>query len=74
VLNRRRGVRRGAVRRNAKLTALRELVRNRGKPEVTTSAAEAGADDVTPAAEMRDGQGRTSADAGADVSGPVRTS
>jgi len=54
--------------------AVAAVVRNRGKPKITTSAAEAGADDVTPAAEMRDGQGRTSADAGADVSGPVRTS
>jgi hypothetical protein len=49
-------------------------VRNRRKPEITTSAAEADADDVAPAAEMRDGQGRTSADADAGVSGPARTS
>jgi hypothetical protein len=48
------------------------VLRNRRKPEVTTSAAGADADDVTPAPEMRDGQGRTSTDA--DVSGPVRTS
>jgi hypothetical protein len=34
------------------------VVRNRRKSEVTTSAAGADADDVTPAAEMRDGQGR----------------
>jgi len=54
--------------------AVAAVVLNRGKPKVTTSAAEAGADDVTPAAEMRDGQGRTSADAGADVHRPVRTS
>ncbi len=48
----------------------------RRKPEVTTSAAEADADDVTPAAEMRDLQGTTStdADADADVNRPIRTS
>jgi hypothetical protein len=50
------------------------VVRNRRKPEVTTSAAGMDADDVTPAAEMRDGQGRTSADAGAGVNRRVRTS
>jgi hypothetical protein len=50
------------------------VVRNRRKLEVTTSAAGAGADGVTPAAEMRDGQGRTGADAGAGVNRPVRTS
>jgi hypothetical protein len=54
--------------------AVAAVVRNRRKPEITTSAAEADADDVTPAAEMRDGQGRTSTDAGADVNRPVRTS
>jgi hypothetical protein len=48
------------------------VVRNRRKPEVTTSAAGADADDVTPAAEMRDGQGRPGTDAG--VNRPVRTS
>jgi len=49
--------------------AVAAVVRNRRKPEVTTSAAEADADDVTPAAEMRDLQGttRTDADADADV-------
>jgi hypothetical protein len=48
------------------------VIRNRGKPEVTTSAVGADADDVTPAAAMRNGQGRTGADAG--VNRPVRTS
>jgi hypothetical protein len=46
------------------------LVLNRRKPAVTTSAAEA--DELTPAAELRDGQARTST--GADVTGRVRTS
>ena len=50
------------------------VVRNRRKPEVTTPAAGADADDVTPAAEMRDGQGRTGIGAGAGVNRPVRTS
>jgi hypothetical protein len=54
--------------------AVAAVVRIRGKSKITTSAAEAGADDVTPAAEIRDGQGRTSADAGADVNRPVHTS
>ena len=54
--------------------AVAAVIRNRRKPEVTTPAAGADADDVTPAAEMRDGQGRTSADADADVNRPVRTS
>jgi hypothetical protein len=54
--------------------AVAAVARIRGKPKITTPAAEAGADDVTPAAEIRDGQGRTSADAGADVNRPVRTS
>jgi hypothetical protein len=53
--------------------AVAAVVRNRGKPKITTSAAKADANHVTPAAEMRDGQGRTSADAGADVNRPVRT-
>ena len=54
--------------------AVAAVVRNRRRPEVTTSAAEADADYVTPAAEMRDGQARTSTDADADVNRPVRTS
>ncbi len=54
--------------------AVAAVVRNRKKPEVTTSAAGADADDVTPAAEMRDGQGRTGTDADAGVNRPVRTS
>jgi len=48
------------------------VARNRRKPEVTTSAAGADADDVTPAAEMRDGHSRTGTDTG--VHRPVRTS
>jgi negative regulator of sigma E activity len=43
------------------------IVRNRSKPDSTTSAANA--DDVAPAAEMGDGQTRTSTDAAADVTG-----
>jgi hypothetical protein len=58
----------------AAASAVAAVVRNRGKPEITTSAAEADEDHVTPAAEMRDGQGRTSADADAGVNQPVRTS
>jgi hypothetical protein len=54
--------------------AVAAVVRNRRKPEVTTSAAEADADYVTPAAEMRDGQARTGTDADAGVNRPVRTS
>jgi hypothetical protein len=54
--------------------AVAAVVRNRRKPEITTSAAEADADYVTPAAEMRDGQAGTSTDADADVNRPVRTS
>jgi len=54
--------------------AVAAAVRNRRKPEVTTPAAGADADDVTPAAEMRDGQGRTGTDADAGVNRPVRTS
>ena len=66
----------------AAASAVAAVVRNRGKPEVTTSAAgadaddvtpAADADDVTPAAEMRDGQGRTGTDADAGVNRPVRT-
>jgi hypothetical protein len=44
------------------------IVRNRWKPDSTTL--EANADDVAPAAEMGDGQARTSTDADADVKGP----
>jgi hypothetical protein len=58
----------------AAASAVAAVVRNRRKPEVTTSAAEADADYVTPAAEMRDAQARTSTDADADVNRPVRTS
>jgi hypothetical protein len=48
------------------------VVRNRTKPEGTTSAAGADTDDVASAAEMRNGQGRTGTDSG--VNWPVRTS
>ncbi len=41
----------------AAASAVAAVVRNRRKPEVTTSPAEADADDVRPAAEMRDGAG-----------------
>ncbi len=54
--------------------AVAAVVRNRRKPEVTTPAADADADDVTPAAELRDGQGTTSTDADTDVNGQVGTS
>jgi hypothetical protein len=53
--------------------ALAAIVRNRRKPDLTTSA-DADADDVTPAAEMRDGQGTTSTAAHTDVNGQVGTS
>jgi hypothetical protein len=63
----------GAAMLAAAAGAVAAIVRNRGKPEITTSAAQAGTDEGTLAAEMRDGQGRTSADAGAGVNRPVRT-
>jgi hypothetical protein len=47
-------------------------VRNRRKPDSTTP--EANADDMAPAAEMGDGQARTSTDADTDVKGQARTS
>ncbi|HEY3035255.1 MAG TPA: hypothetical protein VGJ54_11445 [Streptosporangiaceae bacterium] len=50
------------------------LVRNRKKPDFTTSAAEADADDVAPAAEMGDGPAIASTDADADADRPLRTS
>ena len=53
--------------------AVAALVRNRRKPDVTTSAADADADDVAPAAEMGDGQEMASTGADADVNGQVRT-
>jgi hypothetical protein len=64
----------GVLMLAAAASAVAAVVRIRRKPEVTTSAAEADADDVTPAAEMRDGQARTGTDADADVNRPVRTS
>jgi hypothetical protein len=56
----------------AAASAAAALVLNRRKPEVATSAAEVDADELTPAAEMRDGQARTST--GADVNRRVRAS
>jgi len=46
----------------AAASAAAAVVLNRRKPEVTTSAADADADadELTPAAQMRDGQARTS--------------
>jgi hypothetical protein len=60
----------------AAASAVAALILNRKKPDFTTSAAEADADDVTPAPEMRDGQGTSTdaeASATADVNGQVRT-
>ena len=48
------------------------VVRNRGKPEVTTSAAGADAGELAPAAQMRDGKARTGT--GVDVDGRVSAS
>ena len=53
--------------------AVAAVVRNRRKPDLTTSA-DADGDDVTPAAEMRDGQGTTSTAADTHVNRPFRTS
>ncbi|HEX4657973.1 MAG TPA: hypothetical protein VH307_11355 [Streptosporangiaceae bacterium] len=52
--------------------AVAALVRSRRKPDTETSAAEMDADDVTPAAQMGNGQARTGADAKAER--PARTS
>jgi hypothetical protein len=57
----------------AAASAVAALVRNRRKPDVTTSAAEADADDVAPAAEMSNRQEMASTGADADVNGQVRT-
>src|SRR6266487_5217752 len=57
----------------AAASAAAVLARNRTKPDVTTSAAEADADDVAPAAEMSDRQEMASTGADADVNGQVRT-
>jgi hypothetical protein len=56
----------------AAASAAAAVVLNRRKPEVTTSAAGADGDELTPAAQMRDGQATTST--GADVDGRVRAS
>src|SRR5260221_7750526 len=60
----------GVAMLTAAASAVAAVVPNPRKPEGTTPAADA--DEVTPAAEMRDGQGRTSTGAGAGVSRPVR--
>jgi hypothetical protein len=48
--------------------AVAALVRNRRKPDFTTSAAEADAGNAAPAAEMSDGQTKASTDAGVSAS------
>ncbi len=58
----------------AAATVAAALARSRRKPDVTTSPAEADADEVTSAAQMGDRQVRTSTDAEADVNGHVRAS
>jgi len=59
----------------AAATVVAALARSRRKPDVTTSPAEADADEVTSAAfQMGDRQVRTSTDAEADVNGHVRAS
>jgi hypothetical protein len=50
----------------AAVGAMAAVVRNRMKPSRETSADAADGDDVTPAAQMPDGQARTSADAEAE--------
>jgi hypothetical protein len=52
--------------------AVAALVLNHRKPKLTTSAADADADEVRLTAQTRDGQARTNTDA--DVNGRVRTS
>jgi hypothetical protein len=66
----------GASMLTAAASAVAALILKRRKPDVTTPAGEADADEVTPAAGTRDEQARTStsADADADVNGRVRTS
>lgn len=49
------------------------VVRNRSKPDFTTSPIEADADNVAAAAEMREEQAMASTDADSDVKGQVRT-
>src|SRR6266852_466058 len=58
----------------AAATVVAALARSRRKPDVTTSPAEADADEVTSAAQMGDRQVRTSTDAEVDVNGHVRAS
>jgi hypothetical protein len=53
----------------AAATVVAALARSRRKPDVTTSPAEADADDVASAGQMGDRQVRTSTDAEADVNG-----
>jgi hypothetical protein len=58
----------------AAASAVAVVVRNRSKPDVTTSAAESDAGSAAPAAQMRDGPALAGTDADAEVSGQVRTS
>jgi hypothetical protein len=58
----------------AAASAVAALARSRRKPDVTTSPAEADADEVTPAAQMGDRQATTSTDADPDVNGHVPAS
>jgi hypothetical protein len=58
----------------AAVSAAAAVVRNRRKPEVPTSAADTDAGEVTPAAQIRAGQARTSTGAEVDVDGRVRAS
>jgi hypothetical protein len=60
----------GAAERPAGAVAV--VVRNRSKPDVTTSAAEPDAGDAAPTAQRRDGPAMASTDADADRQ--VRTS
>ena len=58
----------------AAASAVAALARSRKKPDVTTSPAEADADDMTPAAQVGDRQAETSTDADADANGHVPAS
>src|SRR5712692_5051048 len=58
----------------AAASAVAALARSRKKPDVTTSPAEADADDITPAAQVGDRQAETSTDADADGNGHVPAS
>ena len=58
----------------AAATVVAALARSRRKPDVTTSPAEADADDMTPAAQMGDRQAKTSAGADDDANGHIPAS